>query len=299
MSTIIKLENVTKDYGQNRGVFNLNLEIEEGEVFGLVGINGSGKTTTLRQMMGFIKPSNGKITIDGKDAWKNASHLKKEIGYVPGEIAFPDTRTGVTFLKTQSEMIGIDNNSITNELIQALKLDTDAIIKRMSKGMKQKTAIVDAFMPDTKILLLDEPTTGLDPVMRDVFIEMILECKKRKKTIIMSSHMFNELEPTCDRIAFLKNGKIVNIIDTIDMAKIRAVNKVTIAFDTPEEFDHFRNQKVSIISDDKTKKTITVLIEEEELNHLFELLSQYDIKDIIFDHQGLDDYFENHINLEA
>ena len=181
MSTIIKLENVTKDYGQNRGVFNLNLEIEEGEVFGLVGINGSGKTTTLRQMMGFIKPSNGKITIDGKDAWKNASHLKKEIGYVPGEIAFPDTRTGVTFLKTQSEMIGIDNNSITNELIQALKLDTDAIIKRMSKGMKQKTAIVDAFMPDTKILLLDEPTTGLDPVMRDVFIEMILECKKRKK----------------------------------------------------------------------------------------------------------------------
>ena len=299
MSTIIKLENVTKDYGQNRGVFNLNLEIEEGEVFGLVGINGSGKTTTLRQMMGFIKPSNGKITIDGKDAWKNASHLKKEIGYVPGEIAFPDTRTGVTFLKTQSEMIGIDNNSITNELTQALKLDTDAIIKRMSKGMKQKTAIVDAFMPDTKILLLDEPTTGLDPVMRDVFIEMILECKKRKKTIIMSSHMFNELEPTCDRIAFLKNGKIVNIIDTIDMAKIRAVNKVTIAFDTPEEFDHFRNQKVSIISDDKTKKTITVLIEEEELNHLFELLSQYNIKDIIFDHQGLDDYFENHINLEA
>lgn len=297
MEPIIKIENLTKDYGKGRGIFDVDLEIQPGEVFGIVGINGSGKTTTLRHLMGFIKPKQGKITIKGKDAWKHSAELKKTIGYIPGEIAFPDTKTGMTFLKMQSDFLHIQNSDKANELIQDLKLDTEANIKRMSKGMKQKTAIVEAFMADKDILLLDEPTTGLDPVMRDVFIQLVQESKMKGKTIVMSSHMFNEMEPTCDRIAFLQNGKIVDIIDRKKMAEFSTVNKVTIEFESRHNYDTFIRQEFNFMELDTKKNSATFLIEEQENNKLFDILATISINNISFVKQTLDDYFEEKMKL--
>lgn len=188
MEKIINISNLTKDYGQGRGIFDFSFDVKRGEVFGLVGSNGSGKTTTIRNMMGFIKPQHGTITINGNESWKDAYEIKKTVGYIPGQIDFPDVGTGTDFLKIQADFLGISNLSYMNTLIDMFKLDTDASLKRMSKGMKQKTAIVAAFMAQPDIMILDEPSTGLDPMMRDQLIELILAQKKQGKTFFLSSH---------------------------------------------------------------------------------------------------------------
>lgn len=191
--SLINLNHITKDYGNGRGIFDVNIAIEEGEVFGYVGTNGAGKTTTLRHLMGFLKPSKGFATINGLDCWGQSAEVKRMVGYVPGEIAFPDAPTGNAFLKRQAELLNLKDMRYAEEIIKKLQLDPSANLKRMSKGMKQKTAIVAAFMTDSPILILDEPTTGLDPLMRAEFVDLIKAEKKKGKIIIMSSHMFEEL----------------------------------------------------------------------------------------------------------
>jgi ABC-2 type transport system ATP-binding protein len=164
--SIITAQNLTKDFGQGRGIFDVNLDIQQGEVFGLVGINGSGKSTIMRHLMGFLHSNKGSARIAGYDCWQNAADIKGYVGYIPGEIAFPDVNSGLDFLHLQADYMGLRSMAYANELIEQLNLDPTAKLKRMSKGMKQKTAIVNAFMCDSDILLLDEPTTGLDPLMQ-------------------------------------------------------------------------------------------------------------------------------------
>ena len=191
---VISIRNLTKDYGKGRGIFDISFDVPKGCVFGYCGTNGSGKTTTLRNIMGFIKPDKGSVTVKGMDAWKEADEIKKYIGYLPGEIAFPQVETGSEFLKIQAETLGLKDMSKAEVIINALQLDPTANLKRMSKGMKQKTAIAAAFMHSPEIIILDEPTTGLDPLMRDVFVQLIKSEKARGATILMSNHMFDELE---------------------------------------------------------------------------------------------------------
>ena len=173
MSSVIEIKDLTKDYGEGRGVFHIDLSIEKGEMVGFAGTNGSGKTTTIRHIMGFLQPTEGAVYVNGLEAWKHSSEYVRSIGYVPGEIAFPDLRTGTEFLKSQADFLGVTDMSYAEYLIKMLQLDPGASLKRMSKGMKQKTAIVAALMGNPDIILLDEPTTGLDPLMRDAFLEII------------------------------------------------------------------------------------------------------------------------------
>lgn len=204
---MISVKHLTKDYGRGRGIFDISFDIYKGTVFGYCGTNGSGKTTTIRNIMGFIKPDKGSVTVKGLDAWKNADEIKKYIGYLPGEIAFPQVENGSEFLKIQAETLGLTDMSKAEAIINALQLDPTANLKRMSKGMKQKTAIAAAFMHSPEIIILDEPTTGLDPLMRDVFVQIIKAEKARGATILMSNHMFDELEETCDYVGFIKDGQ--------------------------------------------------------------------------------------------
>ena len=210
---MIKVAHLTKDYGHEHGIFDISLEVKKGEVFGYIGTNGSGKTTTIRSMMGFIQPDAGSSTIMGMDAWSNSIAIKPYVSYVPGEIAFPGLRTGTDFLKLQAEYLGITDFTYMNKLIKLLQLDPSANLKRMSKGMKQKTALVAALMGDREILILDEPTTGLDPLMREVFLDLIREEKAKGKTIFMSSHIFEEIEGVCDKAAMIKDGHLIDIMD--------------------------------------------------------------------------------------
>ena len=168
----IEVSHLTKDYGKGRGLFDVSFIVPKGKVFGYCGTNGAGKTTTLRHIMGFLKPQKGFVKVKGLDAWKNSEEIKQYIGYLPGEIAFPPLESGSEFLKLQAQMLGLEDMSKAERIINVLQLDPTANLKRMSKGMKQKTALVATFMHSPEIILLDEPTTGLDPLMRDAFINL-------------------------------------------------------------------------------------------------------------------------------
>lgn len=214
----IEINDLTKDYGEGRGIFDLSLSVKTGEVFGFAGINGAGKTTTIRHLMGFLRPESGDAFIMEKNCWRNSAQIKQFVSYIPGEIAFPKDGTGETFLKRQIEMTGQGDMEYCKNLCERLQLDIAMGLKSMSKGTKQKTAIVAALMRNAEILVMDEPTTGLDPLMRDVFLELIEEEKAKGHTVFMSSHIYEEMERTCDRVALIKKGKIVT---TTDMDAIR------------------------------------------------------------------------------
>lgn len=288
---IIKIESLTKDYGDGKGIFDISLTVNQGEIFGLVGTNGSGKTTTMRHLMGFITPNNGKCTILGKDCFKLASELKDNIGYVPGQIAFPDVGTGKAFLTALAAAKGITDHSRLNNLINLFKLDANAPLKRMSKGMKQKTAIVAAFMSDPDIYLLDEPTTGLDPLMCDNFLELILQEKKRGKTIFLSSHIFKEIEKTCDRMAVLHKGKIINI-SSREMYNQDHLQVYQFDFGNVKDYEAFKELGYTIIRDKSKVYQLTVTVLKSELNKFFADLKNYKIKYLEHKPYDLNYYFD-------
>lgn len=210
---VIEVEGLTKDYGAGKGVFDVTFTVNQGEVMGFLGPNGAGKTTTIRQLMGFIRPDKGRAAIGGMDCFRRAAEIQKRLGYLPGEIAFMEDMTGLGFLRFIAEMKGMDRFDRAEELMAFFELDPSGRMKKMSKGMKQKIGIVCAFMQDPEILILDEPTSGLDPLMQNKFIELVLKEKERGKTILMSSHLFEEVERTCDRTAIIREGRIAAVED--------------------------------------------------------------------------------------
>ena len=287
---IISVKNLTKDYGKGRGIFDISFDVPKGCVFGYCGTNGAGKTTTLRHIMGFIKPDKGSVTVKGLDAWKNADEIKKYIGYVPGEIAFPQVETGSEFLKIQAESIGLKDMSKAEWIINGLQLDPTANLRRMSKGMKQKTALVAAFMHSPEIIILDEPTTGLDPLMRDVFVNLVKSEKARGATIIMSNHMFDELEETCDYVGFIKEG---HLIDVVDMNKLRNLpyRDYVITFENKKDFDEIDIKYMEVLEKDEFDLSITVRVKLSDINEAVKEFRNRDIKSLTEKKHTLEEYF--------
>lgn len=275
--SVIQLDDLTKDYGNGQGVFDLNLDIAGGEMMGYVGTNGSGKTTTIRNILGFLKPTKGKSYVNGLSSWEHANEIASFVGYVPGEIAFPDLKTGIDFLKCQAEFLGLRDMSYANELIERLQLDPRANLKRMSKGMKQKTALVAALMNDAPVILLDEPTTGLDPLMRATFLDIIKEEHKKGKTIFMSSHSFDELESTCDRVALINDGHIIDVCKMDDIHN-REYKEFKIEFNTAEDYQRFIRGKYEITRLQEQYSQATIKIRSTETGGLLHALRNYNVK---------------------
>lgn len=278
MPEIIKISHMTKDYGEGRGIFDFDFSIQKGEIYGLVGTNGSGKTTTLRHLMGFLSPDSGYCEINGLNCRKQSDKIMKMVGYVPGEIDFPDVGSGTSFLKLQADFLGIKDMSYTEDLIDRFKIDTSAPLKRMSKGMKQKMALVAAFMAKPDILLLDEPSTGLDPVMRDALIELILEQKKRGATVFMSSHIFKELEDTCDKVTFIHNGKMINTIAR-DRHDPNLPKLYRIGFANENEYLDFKEHTGFTVQGANDKyKHLTATVPLEQMNEFVRQLAGCDMR---------------------
>lgn len=291
-NNVIEIENLTKDYGNGRGIFNENLTIKQGEMVGFVGTNGSGKTTTIRNILGFIKPTSGSVKVNGLSSWEHASEIAKSVGYVPGEIAFPDLPTGIAFLKCQAEFYGLKDMSYANELIEKLQLDPRANLKRMSKGMKQKTALVAALMNDSPIIILDEPTTGLDPLMRVTFLDIIKKEHEKGKTIFMSSHLFEELETTCDRVALINDGHIIDIADMNEI-RHRPVKDMKIEFTNKADYDKFVGAGYEITRLQDQYNQATIRIKSEDTGKLLGALKGYDVKFISELPYTLEKHFKN------
>lgn len=300
---VIQVSNLTKDYGHNRGVFDVSFEVQEGEVFGFLGPNGAGKTTTIRHIMGFSKPQSGRTFVDGYSSWKRHYDIQKNVGYLPGEIALPEYLTGTQFIKMMAELRGLSDMTHTNNLIKRFELETSGGLKRMSLGMKRKLAVVTAFMHDPDILILDEPTSGLDPVMQEMFIDFIKEEKKRGKTILLSSHIFNEVDATCDRISIIKEGRLVSTFVADDLRHSES-KEWKIEFTTKEDFEKFREQveftkKFNVVSVKRHRNQAKIVIEDKDMNALIAELSNYSLNFFTEIKFTLEDYFMSYYDRQS
>lgn len=286
---IINISHLTKDYGNGKGVFDISLNIKQGEVYGYLGPNGAGKSTTMRHLMGFSKPQSGTVNIYQFDCWKDQKEIQKRIGYLPGEICFPDDMTGLQYLKLIARMRGMKDFSYAEELLKYFKINADAGIKRMSKGMKQKIGIVSAFMHKPDILLLDEPTSGLDPLMQNRFIELMEQVKAEGKTIILSSHIFEEVEKTCDRIGMIRNGKLIQEV-TVDELRHSQIKTFKIEFMENSALQSMKSIFPKATYREEQNQMI-VSINDSQTNDLIRELAKHDLHFLKEEKHTLEEYF--------
>jgi len=220
--TVIECLNLTKDYGSGHGLFNLNLSITKGEVFGLIGPNGAGKSTFIKLLMDLINPSSGKARIFNLDTRKNSVELKKMIGYLPGELMqFPSVTAGY-ILNLLMNIRRINEHKYINELAERLQLDLTRKFQDLSHGNKQKVGLIQAFMHKPSLLILDEPTLGLDPIVQRELRKLVQESKDNGATVILSSHVLTEVESVCSRIGLINNGRVIKEGTMSELKKTRS-----------------------------------------------------------------------------
>ena len=202
---------LTKRYGKRRGVEDVTFEVAEGEVFGFLGPNGAGKTTTIRVIMGFLRPNAGRATVAGLDAWRDSVAVKRLVGYLPGEMALDPGLTGAQVLEYFGNLRGGVDAHYVAQLVERLGLDTSRKFRQYSRGNKQKVGIVQAFMHRPRLLVLDEPTAGLDPLNQQEFERLVRETQAAGRTVFLSSHILGEVERLCDRVAIIREGRLVHV----------------------------------------------------------------------------------------
>lgn len=285
--SMIEVNHLTKKFGDFYSIQNVHLQIPKGEVFGFLGPNGAGKSTTIRHLMGFLQPTEGSCFINGLNCREASATIQQVVGYLPGEIAFIDKMTGKQFIHFIAKLRGMNNYTHAEELMHFFELDASGLIKKMSKGMKQKVGLVCAFMHHPEIVILDEPTSGLDPLMQTKFIEFILAEKDKGTTIFMSSHMIEEVEKTCDRVAIINAGKIV-ATETITDLKKRKSKKYMLEFQDEQELTRFLDEEYVLERISSTKVMITIM---GDLQAFLHTLSNYKIIDLDVISQSLEDIF--------
>ena len=307
----IEVSKLTKDYGHGRGIFEVSFSVGGGETLGFLGPNGAGKSTTMRHLMGFSKPQGGKALINGLDTWKKHSKVIKNVGYLPGEVNLPAGLDGYGFIDMMRGLKGVKSGDPVaerrlKELLDIFELDPSGDVKKMSIGEKRKLAVVTAFMDNPEILLLDEPTSGLDPVMQERFIDFIRTEKNRSKTILLSSHIFSEVEALCDRIAIIKDGRLVSTLASADV-KHGLKNIFTVYFadeGSMREFEektmkvrHFSpetqgSEDVNIIQNiDRKNCSCSISVDDRNINSFIRSLAAFRIRGFKEHSVSLEEFF--------
>ena len=289
---IINVEHLTKDYGYGRGVFDVSIKVHKGECYGYLGPNGAGKSTTISHIMGFSKTSVGKVQIYGQETFGNTEKILENVGYLPGEPALPLYMNGWEFIHMMEEMRGSKNEEMLNHLIDIFKFDPSMSIKEMSLGDKRKLAVVTAFMNDPDVLVLDEPTSGLDPIMQKVFIDFVIEEKKRGKTILLSSHIFSEVDATCDTISIIKDGKHVSTFKANDLKNSEKQTYI-LYFLNKENLDLYieKGKEFNVKNINEHSLTAEVEFNKKDYKRFFESLSGIKVKQFVEKPFTLQDYF--------
>jgi len=241
MDTIIETKGLTKRYGSFTALDRLDITVKKGEILGYLGPNGAGKTTTIRLLLGLIKPSEGTATIFGKDASRNAAEIHRRVAYVPGETSFWPNMTGAETLRFLANIHGSSNDDYQAELIEKFDFDPNKKVRSYSKGNRQKIALIAALSSKADLLIFDEPTSGLDPVMAKVFRDEVVAAKKAGQTVFLSSHILEEVEQLCDRVAVLREGELVEL-GTLDELRHLSALTIEMTFSkTPPDFSKVRN----------------------------------------------------------
>ncbi len=294
---MITVSGLTLTYPSRKGVFGLDFEVAKGAVVGYLGPNGAGKTTTIRALLGFMRPDSGQCLISGFDCFTQAPLIQKMLGYLPGEIAFPDGMTGNEFLAFLSAMRATKNGARKQQLLDMFELDPKGKIKKFSKGMKQKLGLVAAFMHDPEVLVLDEPSSGLDPLMQHRLTKLILTEKTRGKTILMSSHNFEEVERVCDSVLIIREGKIVA---QADVEVLKSAQRKVFVLSTAVQADAvglLQAEGFQARFDPSGQVEVSVL--GEDVDRFIKAAAKFKVLNLSVKHQTLEDIFINYYSKEA
>ena len=227
---LLHTEHLTKDYGRFRALDDVTLTVAPGEVFGLLGPNGSGKTTALRLLLGFLQPTAGKASIKGHDCWHDSVAARRQVAYLPGELRLYENMTGRQLVQFLSRLRGQAINHNADVLARRLDIDLDRPIAHLSSGMKRKVALLQVLVPHAPLLILDEPTNTLDPTMRDELLGQLRQARDQGQAVLFSSHVLPEVERVCDRVGILQRGRLVHLQE---MAELREARLVRASFNGP------------------------------------------------------------------
>jgi ABC-2 type transport system ATP-binding protein len=232
MAEMIRTEGLTKYYGRRRGLDGLDLIVEAGEVYGFLGPNGAGKTTTIRVLLDLIRPTKGRVTLLGQDPRRGGPSVRRRIGYLPGDFLVAGGQTARELLTHLGYLRGGVPAARVQALAERFELDLGARIGSLSRGNRQKVGVVQAFMHEPELLILDEPTTGLDPLMQQRFLELVAEVRAAGQTVFMSSHVLSEVQQSADRVGIVREGRLV-AVEAVESLRRRAVRYVEVRFDEP------------------------------------------------------------------
>lgn len=285
MEESLKIENLTKTYGKARGIENINLKIEKGTVYGFIGPNGAGKSTTIKCIMNLINKNNGNIYVDKVPVKNGNDLLKEKIGYLPSEIHLYEDLKVKDMLKYSASFYKADCSTKATELVKRLEIDTSKKIDELSLGNLKKVGIVIALMHNPEIIIMDEATSGLDPLMQEVFYEILEEEKKNGKTIFFSSHILSEVKRICDKVAIIKEGKIVTVEDIDNLSNSNFI-KGKIKSQNVEEI--ISELKLKVVN--KNENEIE-FVYSDDINILLKILSKYKIDKLILEEPNLEEIF--------
>lgn len=280
----IKIKNLTKTYGKARGIDNIDLTINKGEIFGFIGPNGAGKSTTIKCIMNLINKNSGDIFINEKNDVKSNYKVKEEIGYLPSEIHLYEDLTVKKMLEYSESFYKKDCSKRKKELVKRLDIDLNKKIDQLSLGNLKKVGIVLALMHQPKIVIMDEATSGLDPLMQEQFYEILEEEKQKGTTIFFSSHILSEIKRICDKVAIIREGRIIKI-DTIENLSDSQLIKVTI------ESDQINEIKEELKLQEEIKNDELKFMYKEDINKLINVLSKYQIKKMLLEESSLEEIF--------
>jgi ABC-2 type transport system ATP-binding protein len=273
---VIETSGLTKYYGDTPGIIDLDIEVREGEVFGFIGPNGAGKSTTIRTLLNFLFPTHGSGTILGLDIIKGSLEIRTRTGYLPGDLSMYETMTAREFLTYFANLRKVDTSVRMQELADRFELDLDRKIKDYSTGNRQKVGIVNAFMPDPELYILDEPTAGLDPLMQQEFQEMIGEVRDRGHTVFLSSHILPEVERIADRVGIVRQGRLIEV-NSVEAFKAKAHRSVTIQFAAPVEPSAFARLESVASVETRNDGTVLGLTVKGSMDAVIKAAARYDV----------------------